>query len=335
MNCSGYQVEIKNVAESDWCTLLDRFEDANIYQSWSFGSVHRGTNELSHLILKRDGEVVAIAQLRVFLPQNDSQGMAYLMWGPLCHLRAQELDLGIVRAMATALREEFVEKRGLYLEIEPNAFLHSRRAEVFQSAFSRFDQQSGINAKKYRTFVLDLSPSIEDLRRQLDRKWRNRLSCAEKSGLRIIEGEGRQEYDIFCELYAQMWERKRFQKTVSIESFGRVQEHLPANQRMRILICEHNLQPVAGLVCSAMGNSAIYLLGATNEDGRKLQAAYLLQWTVIQWLKDRGILYYDLGGINPIANPGVYHFKKGFNGRDVFQMHRLVLGGDNGFSRPT
>ena len=326
MNASRYQVETNNVTESDWCELLDRFEDANIYQSWSFGSVHRGTNELSHLILKRDGEVVAIAQLRISCPPNVRQGTAYLMWGPLCHLRAQELDLSTVQAMASALHEEFVEKRGLSLEIEPNAFSDSRRAEMFQSAFSRFDQQSGINAKKYRTFVLDLSPSIEDLRRQLDRKWRNRLSSAERNGLHIIEGEGAGEYDVFCKLYAQMWERKRFKKGVNIELFGRVQEYLPANQRMRILICEHKSQPVAGVVCSAIGNSAIYLLGAANEDGRKLQAAYLLQWTTIQWLKERRIRYYDLGGINPIANPGVHHFKKGLNGADMSHISRLVLG---------
>ena len=66
MNCSEYQSEVDKVSESDWCGLLDRFEDANIYQSWSFGSVHSGNKELSHLVLKRDGKVVAIAQLRIF-----------------------------------------------------------------------------------------------------------------------------------------------------------------------------------------------------------------------------------------------------------------------------
>lgn len=335
MNCSEYQSEVDKVSESDWCGLLDRFEDANIYQSWSFGSVHWGTKELSHLVLKRDGKVVAIAQLRIFRLSSVGQWTAYLMWGPLCHLCGQELDLSAVRAMAAALREEFVEKRGLYLEIKANAFSHSRRAEVFQLAFSRFDQRSGTNGKNYRTFVLDLSPSIEDLRRQLDRKWRNRLSAAERNGLRIVEGESTREYDTFSNLYSQMWERKRFQTTVSTELFRRVQEYLPANQRMRILICKHGEEPVAGLVCSAIGNLAIYLLGATNENGMKLKAAYLLQWTMIQWLKDRRIRYYDLGGINPIANPGVHHFKKGFNGADVSHINPLVLVGcESGFSQP-
>lgn len=324
MNHSGYQVEIDNVTELDWCGLMDRFEDANIYQTWSYGSVRWGAKNLSHLILKRDGEVVAIGQLRIIRPRNIRMGIAYLRWGPLCHLRAQELDLSIVQAMAMALRKEFVEKRGLYLEILPNAFSGSRRAEMFRSAFSRFDHQFGISAKKYRTFVLDLSPSSEELRKKLDKKWRNQLNAAERNDLRIIEGESIGEYDIFCKLYAQMWERKRFETTVSIEEFRRIQEHLPANQRMRIMICEHKEQPVAGLVCSAIGDSAIYLLGATSEDGMKLKAAYLLQWAMIRSLKDRCVRYYDLGGIDPIANPGVHHFKSGFNGADVSHISPLV-----------
>jgi lipid II:glycine glycyltransferase (peptidoglycan interpeptide bridge formation enzyme) len=331
MNRSGYQVEVDSVTESDWCELLDRFEDANIYQTWSYGSVRWGTKSLSHLVLKRDGEALGIAQLRIVRPRNFRLGIAYLRWGPLCHLRTQELDPNIVHAMATALRKEFVEKRGLYLEILPNAFSDSPRAEMFRSAFSRFDHQSGISGEKYRTFVLDLLPSIEEIRKKLDKKWRNQLNAAERNDLRIIEGDSVGEYDIFNKLYTQMWERKRFETTVSTEEFRRIQEHLPTNQRMRILICVHKEQPVAGLVCSAIGDSAIYLLGATNENGMKLKAAYMLHWAMIQSLKDRRIRYYDLGGIDPIANPGVHHFKSGFNGADVSHISPFVAC-DNRFS---
>jgi hypothetical protein len=73
-----------------------------------------------------------------------------------------------------------------------------------------------------------------------------------------------------------------------------------------------------------MGDSAIYLLGATSDDGLNAKGAYLLQWTLIQWLKENGIKWYDLGGIDPEGNPGVYSFKRGFSGNDVFQLRPLV-----------
>jgi lipid II:glycine glycyltransferase (peptidoglycan interpeptide bridge formation enzyme) len=90
------------------------------------------------------------------------------------------------------------------------------------------------------------------------------------------------------------------------------------------MICQDKGTPVAGLVTSAMGDSAIYLLGGTNEEGLKSQGAYLLQWTMIKWLKERGIRWYDLGGIDPERNPGVYSFKRGFSGADLRQLNPMV-----------
>ena len=72
--------------------------------------------------------------------------------------------------------EEYVVKRRLLLQILPNAFVGSARAEVFQSAFANFALEPSTTAKTYRTFVLDVAPPIEQLRRNLDAKWRNKLT---------------------------------------------------------------------------------------------------------------------------------------------------------------
>ena len=324
MNMHEYKVEVDGVSELGWSELIGRFADASIYQTWAYGAIRWGWRNLSHLVLKREGEVVGMAQLRIIRPANLRMGIAYLRWGPLCHTRGRSFDPGIVKAMAAALREEYVRKRGLYLEILPNAFSGSGRAEGFQAAFYEYDCKPGLGSEKYRTLVLELKPSLEELRKKLDKKWRNQLNAAEKNNLTVIQGEGMKEYRSFCELYTQMWERKKFKTTVSIEQFGRIQESLPENQRMKVMICEHEGKPLAGLVCSAIGDSAIYLLGATNEDGMKSKGAYLLHWTLIQWLKEKGVQYYDLGGIDPEANPGVYHFKRGFSGEDVSHIGALT-----------
>ena len=229
-----------------------------------------------------------------------------------------------LRGMARALQEEYVRKRGLLLQILPNAFVGSPRAALFQSGFSRFTQEPQTAANVYRTFVLDLAPPIEQLRRNLDKKWRNMLTRSEKNGLKIIAGNGTDEYRTFCRMYDQMQKRKRFETTVDVEEFGRLQEDLPETHRMRIWICEQDGVPVAGLVASAMGDSAIYLLGATSDDGLNAKGAYLLQWTLIQWLKENGIRWYDLGGIDPEGNPGVHSFKRGLSGADVSQLTPLV-----------
>src|SRR5579863_1908625 len=319
-----WQVEVDRATPAEWSAMLDLFCDANLYQTWSYGAVRWGRKSLSHLVLKRNGEVFGMAQLRIIRPTRFNFGMAYLRWGPLCHQRGKELDAEATLCVARALHEEYVRKRGLLLQILPNAFEGSARAAVFQSSFSKFTQEPRTAANVYRTFVLELSPPIEELRKKLDAKWRNKLTQSEKKGLKIVTGNGTDEYRTFCQMYEQMWKRKTFETTVDVEEFWRIQEDLPETHRMRVLICEQDGVPVAGVVASAMGDSAIYLLGATSDDGLNAKGAYLLQWTLIQWLKENGIKWYDLGGIDPEENPGVYSFKRGFSGEDLHQLSPLV-----------
>jgi lipid II:glycine glycyltransferase (peptidoglycan interpeptide bridge formation enzyme) len=125
-------------------------------------------------------------------------------------------------------------------------------------------------------------------------------------------------------MYNQMRKRKAFETKVDVEEFGRIQEELPESHRMTTLICEQHEVPVAGIVFSAMGDSAIYLLGATSDSGLNSKGAYLLQWKLVQWLKEGGFKHYDLGGIDPERNPGVYHFKSGLSGTDVCHLNPLV-----------
>ena len=319
-----WQIEVDRATPEEWAGMLDCFEDANIYQTWSYGAVRWGSKNLSHLVLKRNDDVVAMAQLRIVRPTKFDFGMAYLRWGPLCHRRGRELDAEVAMGMAQALREEYVRNRRLLLQILPNAFVGTQRGTLFQSAFHSFTQEPSTPANLYRTFVLDLTPPLEELRKNLDAKWRNKLTQSEKKGLKITAATGLDQYRAFCRMYNEMFKRKAFETTVDVEEFGQIQESLPDSQRMRILICEQNGVPVAGIVTSAMGDSGIYLLGATSDDGLNAKGAYLLQWTMIQWLKENGFKSYDLGGIDPEGNPGVYSFKKGFSGADVSQLSPFV-----------
>lgn len=327
MTENSWQVEVDRVTDAEWSHLIDLFDDANLYQTAAYGGVRWGAKNLSRIVLRRDGEVRAIAQLRIVRPTPLKFGIAYLRWGPLWERRGCETDPEVAVGMARAIEAEYVTRRKLCLRIIPNAFAGTARATAFQSAFSGFERQTAQPGNTYRTFVLDLSPPLEELRSRLDKKWRNQLNRAEKNGLTVTAGDGVDEYRVFCQIYSEMRKRKSFDTTVNEQEFERIQEALPASHRMRVLLCWEKGTLVTGLVASAMGNSAIYLLGATSDAGLNAKGAYLLQWTLIGWLRERGILWYDLGGIDPEANPGVYHFKKGFSGVDSTQIGPLTASG--------
>ena len=107
--------------------------------------------------------------------------------------------------------------------------------------------------------------------------------------------------------------------------YRHIQQDLPEFLKMRIFVCQHAGEPVAVTIGSAVGDSGIYMLGATGQAGLALDASYLVHWRMIQWLKSVGTRYYDLGAINPQLNPGGYYFKQGIAGKsgwDETFLHR-------------
>jgi hypothetical protein len=321
---SGWSFEIDRISRAEWAQLLEQFQDANFYQTSSYGEVRWGAENLSRLVLRHEGELLGIAQLRIFQPTRLDFGLAYLGWGPLCERRGYGLSREVAERMAQGLEEEYCGRRGLFLCVAPNAFVGSPRAALLESGFSQFTRDPLFQINPHRTLVMDLSPSLEDLRKGFNRKWRNQLTRSEKNNLTIAGGSGVDEFRKFCTLYREMRERKAFKTSVDIADYLKIQEDLDPSQRMRVFLCQENGVPVAGLVASVMGETAIYILGATTEAGLHLKASYFLQWTLIHWLKENGIRWYDLGGVDPDVNPGGYHFKKGISGVEAYPMDPLV-----------
>jgi lipid II:glycine glycyltransferase (peptidoglycan interpeptide bridge formation enzyme) len=325
MSIPEWKVEVDGATPNEWSKMLDLFNDSSIYQTWSYGRVRWGVRNLSHIVVKQNNEVVGMAQLRIIRPTRFKFGIAYLRWGPVFGRRGRTLDPEVLAYMLRALEEEYVGRRGLLLHVLPNAFLRSQRADLFQAAFTRFKSKRLLSSATYRTFVLDLTPPIDELRRRLDKKWRNQLARAEKNNLKVVVGSGGVELAMFAVMYKQMKERKGFKSNMSVDEFAEMQKDLATSHRLRIFICEDGGVPMAGLVASAIGDSAIYLFGATSDSGLRSKGAYLLQWRLIQELKEKGCKWYDLGGIDPAQNPGVYHFKSGLSGTDSIQLSPLVV----------
>lgn len=332
MNFSDFHVEIDQATPKSWSEALDLFSDANLYQTWAYGESRKGNSTLSHFVLRRGEEIVAMAQLRIAPRWPIKCGIALLRWGPICHRKGQELDPMVIQAVARALEVEYVAKRGLFLRILPCAFIGTARAQQFDTAFRRFSSKPFGPGETYRTFVLDLQPPLEELRKKLDQKWRNQLNRAEKNNLHIKAGEQPELFKAFAGIYAETLARKKFTPSSDLDEFARMQLLLPERHRLRVFICEENGIPVSGTIATGIGDTGIYLFGGTSDAGMKAKGAYLLQWSMVQWLKQLGVRYYNLGGINPDTNPGVYHFKSGFSGQDVLYSHALV-GCDNWLSK--
>ena len=309
-----YDIEVGTFDQKSWTEIIHKFRDASIYQSLPYGSVRWGIDKLNHIILKQNGYIVSAAQARIVSLPVLKGGIVYIPWGPMWKIKDSEENPAIFHQMIQSLQEEYVIKRGFMLRVVPNIFTNDQNGIHSKFIESGFTKVSSVNP--YRTLLVDLSPSLETLRKGLNQKWRNQLNRSEKNNLEIIEGTDLKLYNIFLEIYNEMYDRKKFVEYVSVDEFKQIQENLPDIHKMKIIICRHEGKPVSGIVCSAIGDTGIYLLGATNDHGMKLKGSYLLQWKMIEYLNLNGYRWYDLGGINPINNPGTYHFKAGLSGKN-------------------
>ena len=322
----GNIVEVDSVDEAMWGRLLQEFDDASAYQSWPWGVVNWGRNNLSHLVMRKDGVVIAMAQISVRRISVLGGGFARVFWGPLWRRKERQIDYAVLDRMIEALKDEYVSKRGFLLRIWPVAFENSeeRTAPILQKyGFSR-----NARVHPYRTLLLDLRPSVEDLRRNLSGNWRKHLSKAEKTTLKLVEGTEDELYDAINSLYEETLARKQFIPGIDIGKLRVIQNRLPDALKMRIMICEHDNRPVAALVGSALGDTGIEFVAATGRYGLELGGSYLLRWHMIQWLKEKGCQWYDLGGIDPSGNPGVYQFKHGMagkNGKEITHLGQFYL----------
>lgn len=313
-----YTVNFGFLKKRAWYELMSRFQDANLYQAWSYDMVRLGHKGISHLILKKRDVVVAAAQARIVRIPGIRTGIAYVRWGPMWLLDGKPSNAEVFRQVVRALRNEFSKRMGLVLRLYPLAYRGEN--EDIEEILREEGYQFYNDGRNERTLIIDLEPSLEELRAALNQKWRNGLNRAEKNGLELKVGEEEGLFDDISKIYMEMVRRKGLVEISDINFLKMVQRDLPPAFKLKIFMCRLNGELCAGAIFSAIGTTAEYLIGATSRAGLKTNASYIVQWAFVKWLKKNGFRHYDLNKINPHTNPGGYRFKRGLagkKGRDV------------------
>ena len=308
---------LEKIEQNRWRELTAHFQDHNYHQIWDFGvaCAQRMAALSEHVAIQKDNRYLGLADVRIKKIPALNAGVAYINGGPLTRQNAADHNQNLL-ACLNALIDVYVTKRKLALRIRPSLGDQPWN-KIQQQIYERLGFVTNRNLKIYRTFWLDLNMPLEDLRKNLKQKWRNCLNNAEKNDCRISAGTDPKLMEEFCRLYDVLIERKKFDTDLDARFYYELQRQIPNDNAFYTSIAYYQDQPIAGHVSSMLGDTCVYLLGASNELGLKLKATYLLQWHTIETAVKKGCRWYDLGGIDPENNPGVYHFKKGLGGDDV------------------
>jgi len=312
-------LRIKICQEREWEEYVSEFCDYNHLQLWSYGveSARRVNAKPEFVGIYFQEKLIGLTNIRLKKIPMFPVGVAYVNGGPIHVCENDEVRAKTnFKLCLQALIAEYTQSRNFVLRIKCPVYSEQGnldRSRIFEDLGFRGSDTSD----QYRTFLVDIEKEPDDIRSALHGKWRNQLNRAQKNGLLVSTGTDGSWFQKFEDLFIQLKQKKGFDVSLGVDFYEKVQEGLTGNGQFFIQVATKEDLVLAAHIGSYVGDTAVYLLGASTPEGNQLKASYLLQWHAILEAKERGCKWYDLGGIDPDGNKGVFHFKKGFNGVDV------------------
>jgi len=307
------KIAIKIINKDKWLAYAKTFRDYYYTHYWeysSFAAKRVGAISEHIAFIDKSGQVLAISDVRIKKIPILNTGIAYFSSPPMMVLNQNHLN-GIKENILLAIYREYSLDRGFVVRIKERckiSKLYENDVAIYKKAsFSIFKTTN-------KTFLIDLTRPIEKIRKNLHSKWRNILNKSEKQNILIREGFDDQLFFDFSTLFKDLVQKKKFIVNLDDDFYRKINDCSDTQEKFHMCIAYVDDQPISGHLSSLTGDTAVYILGATNELGRKLGAAYLMQWHVINIAKDKGCTWYDLGGIDKANNPDVYRFKERMGG---------------------
>ena len=169
-----------------------------------------------------------------------------------------------------------------------------------------------------RSLKLRLDASLEERQESLSFNWRRNLRRGERheNVCTVVEHPSAADIaSLHDELehlkgdHVNTWESSLPHVERLLEGFG---------SRLVVVKCvseQGRLRAIRGAIIT--GGCAYDMLAATSSEGRKHYSSYVTFWSLANELARRGVIRYDLGGVDEVNNRGVFDFKNGTGAMDI------------------
>ena len=328
------RIEIDEVAPNAWDDFVAAAPTGHLLQSSTWGRLKCAFGWESGVVtLRQRDEIVAGAQV-LFRPLpiigRFRKTIAYVPKGPVIDYADPTLLSHLLRGL-----DGLCKRHGAaLLKFEPDEHKGTPLHHILTAAAFR---PSSHAVQPLATMVIDLRQSPDVILAQMSSKTRYNIRLAERKGVRVRPGS---EDDVarFHALSMTTGQRDGFdvhELDYYMHAFRLFREH----DAVQLFLAEYEGELLAGLMVFAFGQKSWYLYGASSNAERQRMPNHLLQWTALNWARDKGCWSYDLWGIpreapeleasgsvrvkDNIQNPppgtlwGVYRFKRGFGGDNV------------------
>jgi FemAB-related protein (PEP-CTERM system-associated) len=283
---TGVSVSLAADAErQEWDAFVGRQTGSTGYHEWEWGSVFRRAfgHQPIHLVARRGAAIVGalpIVEMRSVLFGRLMSSMPFVNYGGVVSASADVTGVLVGAAIQLAR-----ERGARHLELR-----HTARTLIAAPC-----RQHKVSMQ------LDLQPGMWE---RFDRKVRNQIRKAEKSGLSAESG-GVDRLDDFYPVFARNM-RDLGTPVYARRFFEEILRAFP--ERARVIVVRLGQEPVASAITFRTRETVEVPWASSLREHNALCTNHLLYWTAIQSAQEHGCRVLDFGRSTP--NEGTFNFKK-------------------------
>jgi serine/alanine adding enzyme len=269
---------------------------------WGWRAVFRQAfgHDSEYLVARREGTIVGILPLVLFKSRLFGRSVVSL---PMLNYGGLLIDSADVAAPLVARAGEIAR-----------AF-HASHVELRHQV-----RLTDLPAKQHRVSVrMPLPERSETLWERLDRKVRNQVRKAQKSGL-IVTWGGTEIVDDFYKVFSENM-RDLGTPVYSKQLFSSVLTQFP--ERARICVVSHNGRPVAGGFTLRLNRTTLVPWASSLKAYRQMCPNMLLYWSMIEQAINQGVEVFDFG--RSLPDGGTVLFKTQWGGIPKPQFWEYLL----------
>ncbi len=202
----------------------------------------------------------------------------------------------------------------LIAEIVERIAKKSREVHLFLHPFSQFKSDAFdkfFKREQFRTNIIELSVPMDDIYGKFTDSKKRNIRKAEEMGLLVKEIKTENAISKYYLMYIDSLRRWNDKKRFSEKFFV----SLLASNMASLYVVTYHGEYISGAIILQGNKEAFYWHGASFQRYFHLRPNDFLHFEIIRNLKDKGLLFYNMGWSE--IYPGVEKFKRGFGARQV------------------
>lgn len=289
--------QIDNNGAAGWNAQVEALA-GGFYQCHEWGEIRRSAGWTPlRVTARRNGQLVTAASLLV--KRKAGVSVVWVPGGPA----------GEVETLDRAFTQHLREWLGTPLHYIRISLLRSAAGREAESLVSEGWRRPRTPMSSGQSMAYALEGDEGARLQRASGNWRHNLKRASRYGLRI-EPWSNPDIDAICALYREMEALKSIPVQHSKAELEQMFSLL--GDRLVLYRClDGDGRLLALRAAGVLGDTAMDLLAAAGAAARKLYASHATLWALLDDCSRRGLLVYDLSGVDPEGNKGVYDFKHG------------------------